>query len=95
MFLAMIIHEEFVSGPKLCRKKYSVPVSVSGTGTDLFQRVKVSVPAGIGYRNFFFFGIGIGIGIGTFFGTGTSLIMNSFHLVQTIQEPTNSTSIFT
>ena len=72
MFLAMIIHEEFVSGPKLCRKKYSVPVSVSGTGTDLFQRVKVSVPAGIGYRNFFFFGIGIGIG--TFFGTGTSLV---------------------
>ena len=49
MFLAMIIHEEFVSGPKLCRKKYSVPVSVSGTGTDLFSTSKgigtgVSVP---------------------------------------------------
>ena len=40
MFLAMIIHEEFVSGPKLCRKKYSVPVSVSGTGTDLFSTSK-------------------------------------------------------
>ena len=72
MFLAMIIHEEFVSGPKLCRKKYSVPVSVSGTGTDLFQRVKVSVPAGIGYGKKKIFGIGIGIG--TFFGTETSLI---------------------
>ena len=46
MFLAMIIHEEFVSGPKLCRKKYSVPVSVSGTGTDLFS-TSTSIGTGV------------------------------------------------